>query len=299
MNQRQLEAFRATMREGSVTGAARALNVSQPSVSRLIADLESALGFELFLRIGRGVTATVEGRRFYRAVEGMFVGMDRLEELAGSIRDTAGEAVSIGATPALAASEVPKAVSGFHAQHPDVAVTISAGTTADIVDAVHMQRLDLGLIGGQSPDKGLDVLHEIAVPFLCLVPGDHPLAGRPAIDLDAAVRRHRFIMAAQGLDQLDPDLAGAIQKRATITIADLSLAPGNVRETGALALVDPYTAQTAVSLGGVTAVPLLEPVLFHVSLVTRGWDTLSREARALTVAVVERLENQPGNAAFL
>ena len=76
MNLRQLEAFRATLRIGSVTGAAKQLTLSQPSVTRLVKELERSVGFPLFVRSGRGLVATVEGRRFGDAVEGMFAGTD-------------------------------------------------------------------------------------------------------------------------------------------------------------------------------------------------------------------------------
>ena len=85
MNLRQLEAFRATLRIGSVTGAAKQLTLSQPSVTRLVKDLERSVGFPLFVRSGRGLVATVEGRRFGDAVEGMFAGTDKLKETANSI----------------------------------------------------------------------------------------------------------------------------------------------------------------------------------------------------------------------
>jgi DNA-binding transcriptional LysR family regulator len=64
MNLRQLETFRATMRCGSITGAARLLHISQPSVRRLITDLEDSLSFKLFTRTGHGLVSTVEARRF-------------------------------------------------------------------------------------------------------------------------------------------------------------------------------------------------------------------------------------------
>ena len=82
MNLRQLEALRATIRCGSITEAAKMMHISQPSVSRLIADLENSVGFSIFARVGRGLTPTVEGQQFYKSVEGMFVGIDRLQELA-------------------------------------------------------------------------------------------------------------------------------------------------------------------------------------------------------------------------
>ena len=110
MNIRQLEAFRATMESGSITGAAELLHVSQPSVSRLIADLERSVGFPLFLRVGRGLSATVEARRFYNAVDSMFVGVNRLEELAQTIRNTADGVVSVGVIPSLSQTVLPEAV---------------------------------------------------------------------------------------------------------------------------------------------------------------------------------------------
>ena len=99
MHFRQLEAFRETMRAGSVTKAAKNMNISQPSVSRLISDLEINAGFSLFHRMGRGLSPTPEAHRFYKSVEGMFLGIDRLNELAQTIRSTSGGTVSIGVIP--------------------------------------------------------------------------------------------------------------------------------------------------------------------------------------------------------
>ena len=66
---RQLEAFAAVISTGSVTGAAKVIGKSQPVVSRLIQELESDLGFDLFTRYGRRITPTENGVSFYREVE--------------------------------------------------------------------------------------------------------------------------------------------------------------------------------------------------------------------------------------
>ena len=70
MNLRQLEAFRAVMLSGSVTQAAAALHISQPAVSKLLADLEYHLGFPLFVRSkGVALTVTPEADVFFHEVE--------------------------------------------------------------------------------------------------------------------------------------------------------------------------------------------------------------------------------------
>ena len=131
MNLRQLEAFKATMRAGSITGAARALHISQPSVSRLIADLERSLGFPLFRKAGRGIVATVEARRFHQAIEAMFIGMDRLQDLADTLRSTAGGAVSLGIIPAFSHTIVPDAIRDFCRERPEVRIMTAIRNTPD------------------------------------------------------------------------------------------------------------------------------------------------------------------------
>ena len=120
MNIRQIEAFRATMRTGSITAASKMMHITQPSVSRLIADLQEHLGFDLFVRSGRGLVATVEARRFYQGVESLFTGTKKLQELADTIRTTSGSVVTIGTIQTLADPVVAEVLSHFHQQHPEV-----------------------------------------------------------------------------------------------------------------------------------------------------------------------------------
>ena len=61
---RQIEAFRGVMVTGTVTQAARMLEVSQPAVSRMISYLEREIGFKLFIRANRQLIPTDEGRAF-------------------------------------------------------------------------------------------------------------------------------------------------------------------------------------------------------------------------------------------
>src|SRR5690606_38915260 len=86
LNIRQIEAFRAVMLSGSVVGAAKLLNVTQPGVSRTIGHLELHLGYELFERRGRRIFPTPEAEALYREVERLYVGVEQIGQAAMDIR---------------------------------------------------------------------------------------------------------------------------------------------------------------------------------------------------------------------
>jgi DNA-binding transcriptional LysR family regulator len=85
-NHRQVEAFRIAMRVGSATAAADALHITQPAVSRLIADLERHVGFMLFERRKRGLQPTKDALLLFEEVDRSFRGLDRIAETADAIR---------------------------------------------------------------------------------------------------------------------------------------------------------------------------------------------------------------------
>ncbi len=95
MNLRQIEAFRLVMLRGSMTAAAEELGTSQPSISRLIGELEASTGLTLFVRNGGRIRATDAGSAFYREVDRSFVGLENSGiRLVRSVSSAAGAYVS-------------------------------------------------------------------------------------------------------------------------------------------------------------------------------------------------------------
>ena len=283
LNLRQLEALRATIRAGSITGAAKMMHISQPSVSRLVADLEYAVGFPLFARVGRGLTPTIEGRHFYEGVEGMFIGIDRLEELAKSIRTSQGGVISIGAIQSISTIELPKAIGRLYNVNPEIRFEVQSRNTPAILDAVQTRQIDLGIVGREPDHQGVEILYQTSVPYVCLIPEDHWLAGEyGSVDLNQLADTETFVTFGDtypdAMMSIEPGLSDKLRARSRLTVANMPLAGALVREASVLAISDPFSAEQAVQMGGVVFRPIEQNLTYFVTIVTAQRESLSREA---------------------
>jgi DNA-binding transcriptional LysR family regulator len=173
---RQLTHFLAVVDHGSVTRAAKALYVSQPSLSQALRGLEERLGVRLFRRTGRGVVPTREGaalvapaRRILRTLE------DCHRSLRAISRLEAGQLV-VAADALLALDPLVGIIERWHRSHPDVVIDIRAprvGST--VVDMVRLGMCEVGVTDGAPPRQQL-----VAYPLgeqemvLVLPPGSAP-----------------------------------------------------------------------------------------------------------------------------
>ncbi|MEM7299916.1 MAG: LysR family transcriptional regulator [Pseudomonadota bacterium] len=296
MNLKQLEAFKATIESGSITAASQLLCVSQPSVSRLISDLERSVGFPLFLRKGRGLTATVEARRLYRAVDSVFVGIDKLSELADAIRTTAGEVVSVGVIPAFSQVLLPEAVAHLHDARQDIRFMISTRNTPAIVDAVRLQQFDLGIVGRSPPYDGVTTLYQAVFPYVVLLRIDHPDAVRDCmVDLEELAETDSFITFGGAfpdeMSGMDAKISQLLSSKSRISATNMPTASALTRESGIVSIVDPFSAKQAERLGGVVARPLQQTLSYNVAVITKGHDTLSKESRELANHLIEQFKS--------
>ena len=294
MNLRQLEAFRATMESGSITGAAELMHISQPSVSRLIMELERHVGFALFRRVGRGLVPTREAGRFHQAVDSMFVGVGRLAEIADSIRTSVSGMVSVGVIPSLSQAIVPDVVGELLLEQPDMRFMLSTRNTPAIVEAVRLQQFDLGLVSRTPPYAGVEVMFEIAVSYVCLVPSAHRLAQSASpLDLQALSDSERFITFGgafpDAMWRMEPELSRKLQARSRVHATNMPMAAALTRTTADLSIVDPFSAALAEKAGGVVVRRLRQELSYHVAIITRGADTLSREGVILAEQLAQRL----------
>jgi DNA-binding transcriptional LysR family regulator len=297
MNLRQLEAFRATIRCGSITEAAKMMHISQPSVSRLIADLETSAGFPLFIRVGRGLKPTKEGRHFYEGVEGMFLGIDRLQDLAKSIRTSQGGTISIGTIQSIATIELPRAISRLYKSSPETQFVVQSRNTPAILDSVQMRQIDLGIVGREPDHSGVETLFQISVPYVCLMPEDHHLSDEyGVVDLEELANTETFVTFGSSypdsMMSIDPRLSDKLRARSRLSVANMPLAGALVREASVLAISDPFSAEQAVLMGGVVFRPIKQTLTYSVAVVTAQREALPREALAFVELFAEQLEQR-------
>ena len=293
MNLRQLEAFRTTIRCGSITKAAKSMNISQPSVSRLIADLEQSVGFPLFARIGRGLVATDEGQEFYRGVEGMLDGVDHLQSLATLIRKSRSGVVSIGTIQSVATTELPAAIGRMYRDFATARFVIQSRNTPAIIEAVQLHQFDLGIVGRGQDHDGVEILFQTSAPYVCLIPEDHRLAFEHGpIDLTEIADRETFVTFGGAypdeMMSIDSRLSKKLQNRSRLSAANAPVAAALVRETGALAIADPFSAEQAVCMGGVVFRPVVQNLTYFVTVVAAGRKSLS----GLACTFVEQFSQQ-------
>jgi len=181
MNHRQIEIFAAVMKLGTASRAAEQLGITQPAVSRAIAELERSVRFTLFARVRSRLIPTPEANLFYQDVHASFRGLDTLRAGAARIRDQGSGEIRIATLSALASSLVPKAIRRFRDKHPSIPVTLHVLWSRDIRDRVASGQFDVGLAADEIDTSG--ILHQ---PFVspradCAIPINHALAQKKTI----------------------------------------------------------------------------------------------------------------------
>lgn len=184
MNIRQIEVFRAVMATGSISGAARLLHVSVPSVSKVVSHAESQLDFPLFERSKSGLIPTDEARRLYHEVELVYRGVQRIDDLTHELAERRHGLVSVVASPSLGQMIIPLAIAHFRSGSPGVRVHFHMLSHTPLKERLVNRLCDLGV-------SMLPVDHPnlLSVPIaqsriVCISPRAHPISARTTIGVD-------------------------------------------------------------------------------------------------------------------
>ncbi len=249
---RQLEILHAILQEGTMSGAARLLRISQPAVSRGVAAAEQSLRVRLFDRAGGTLTPTAELGEMRPVLGLIFQQVKVARELGGQLRYGAGRTIDLATTPCFAFGVVPRAVGGFRADFPAAEVRARMRDAVAIKAAVLTREVDLGLVYNVTWSGPLESAPLRPVELVCLMPEDHPLAAREVVgprDLMAAplISFSRSSNIGLALDRLFEEAGG--QRELAVATGNSFMAAGFVSAGIGLALTDPFVMETPFARG--------------------------------------------------
>lgn len=171
MRLRHIEVFHAVMQTGSVSAAARLINVTQPAVSRTLQHAELQLGFPLFERARGRLTPTNEAMALFPHVEKLYEQLDEVQRLAGNLRHgEVTDRLQVLTVFALSREVLPHAVAGFRKRYPKVQVTVQALHTPQVVSGLLLQEADVGFVISSGGQPALERESLAEVDMHCLVP---------------------------------------------------------------------------------------------------------------------------------
>ena len=182
INLRQLEYFVAAARHGSTARAALAINVSQPSISKAIADLEAQWGEQLFVRkhaVGLDLTAAGQARS--REALSLLEAAQRLQEprkqaVSGTLR--------LGFLSTLGALWIPQLLTQMQKRHPSIDIELIEGDIASLTRQVERGEIHAALQYDLGLARPLLTMHPVAaLPPYALLPARHALSAAPSVSL--------------------------------------------------------------------------------------------------------------------
>ena len=183
LNPKALVALGAVITEGTVTAAAQRMHRTQPVVSRLIAQLESAVGFALFRREGGRLLPTPEGLRFYSESERVRSVLSEIESAARNIRERRDVPLRILAQAHVAHGLLQLALGPFCARNPGFRFSIEIRMRDYINHWIANRQFDVGFAPRPLNDPRVDAEPLVKAPVCVVLPGRHPLARKRHIGI--------------------------------------------------------------------------------------------------------------------
>jgi len=270
MELRRLAVFLAIVDEGSFSGAADGLGVSQPAVSQAIRVLEAELGAPLFHRVARGVRLTDAGEALCLPARLALRDAEAARQAVDAVKGLLSGHLELACLPTLAIDPLAPLLGAFRARHPAVSITLlDPEDTADVLDLVRTGRCELGLVGDAAPMRGLAVTRLTSQSFRAVLAPGTAHAGVLTVDALAGMPLVAPPRGSSSRDLLDEVLALRGQAPTVVveTAQREALLPLVLAGAGA-ALVPSALADFARRLGCEVA-DLDPPVGRPVSLVRR------------------------------
>lgn len=277
----QCEILVAVANTGSLTGAGRALEITQSAVSHALAALETELGVTLLERGRGGARPTEVGGRVVAEARAILIHAEQLrQEAAATIALTKGT-LRIGVIASVGTRLLPRLIRRFGARYPGITLALREGTDDEVRDWVLHYEVDLGVV--TLPCEGLTTVPLLSDEMVAVVADDHPLAAATSVRF-AALAEEPFLLSTGGCEPLIRALfrGAGLVPRVRYTIRDIGTLLAMVEEGLGVTIVP--TLSLPSWLSGVRVLPLAPQAERHLAL---GRRAVASTAPAMATFIAE------------
>ena len=296
---RHLRLFVALDEHRNIVRAAESIGLSQPAASKMLADVEKALGARLFERLPRGLEANELGDIFIRRSRLILSELNKAGNEFFALRGGHAGVVNVGTISAPGLELIAGAINVTRKQNPQVEIWVDVGTTEYLLKRVADTTLDFA-IGWISPDLDqtvfeVDLIRNEKFNFICRA--GHPLLKTPDIHLRDLVGAEWVLQSPGSLVRHAADSLFIANKlpppeRVINTTSFISTLVF-LRETDAISVASTAVAALFASLGGFQILPVAEPFGSEpLGIVSRAGVELRPTARAFLDAVKHAVEDR-------
>ncbi|MDJ0792988.1 MAG: LysR family transcriptional regulator [Woeseiaceae bacterium] len=284
MRLRQIEVFHAVYSSGSMTNAAALLNVSQPSVSKVLAHAEQQLGYRLFDRVKGKLIPTPEAHQLYKHVREVYDDVDRLRHVAANLKATSAGRIRVAGTPAFGLEVLPRAISTFRDEHPDAIFEVETLHHDEIYGALHESRIDIGLAFDAPEQPGIRRKKIARGDFLVLAPDRRTFGRKPSLSVNDIKDRPFIGLNSRGplgkalSDYLE---AAGVEPNIVAWTETYHIAKALAASGAGVTIADEITARS-ITGGDVVMYPLKPPVRFDITMLQLAETPLSLAAKRFT-----------------
>lgn len=240
---RELEVLRALIETGTSTSAARRLGLSQPAVSRSLAQLEAQLGRQLFDRVSGRLVPTADALVVNEELNSIFAALARISDRSANRSRSHSGTFRVAAPPTIAHRFMPPWIARFTKANPDLEVFFDVLSGDALITGIAEARYDIAMTDMVPVHEGVRTSLLLGSEAICVLPTRHRLATRDVIqpqDLEgepfvALTRRHTGRIAVDRLFE-----RAGVERKIVIEAATAVSAAEFVREGLGVALLNPF-----------------------------------------------------------
>lgn len=277
MRLRHIEVFHAVYTSGSITGAARILNVSQPSVSKVLAHAEQQLGFLLFDRQKGKIVPTREAERLFVHVNEAYRNIAELRRVSKNLGAAEFGLIRVAMTPAFGIDLIPAAIASYLDLHPETQFEMESLHQHQIVRALNEMRVDFGLAFDPPPSQGIMMENLATAEFVAITRDSLEFASKSRLRLEDITSKPFIKLSSRSpLGQLlDQHIENSnINLKTAVTVETYQMAKSLVSHGAGVSLIDEITARSS-GHDRVIARRLDPPLRFNITLMFAEADPMS------------------------